>query len=699
MLESLASVVGNQSVIWSIVALLALWATWSGLALWRSANKVRRSAAQVRDLIKSYPDEFAFAAEFQTVAEALRTDAILGGPWREFRNTLVLRQSPRPCYRATTRASQWFDLGLLRTAGADLRYHGALPNLLVGAGLLFTFLGLALALSSAGSVVTGEAAQRNAALTTLLSTASFKFFTSLAGLLLSIVYALCRTGLLRAVEAEIGRLNDALERRIPLIAPAELQQEANELLQRQYENTQAFANELAVNLGQALDGAFDKRLQQHLGPLTEILEKLGDRLSSHSENAMQSMIESFVKNLQGGATDQMRGVATNLQGLGMQLGDIQGALAQAAARMTEAADAMGQRMGAGADAALGRITAHMDQLASQLAGLSESSRQAGQDALSALVERIDRTAGGFEATAARMAAAIEASASQTGTALGRGADEAVQRIAIATEAMRDQMRLLLDEFKAAAASAGESFRAGSAAGAEALKETLDGAGESVVAALQKASASLSQAGEHAGRQLSGGGEAAKARLEEAGAGFGSQAGSLASRIGQLGESAAALAARAVELEKVAAAATTPLAASTAELRKSSDAVLAATAPLREVAGAIGQAAERLDRLGNRLDSLQARTDQLAAGLKDAAGRFEGVDETLASVLRELNTSLQTYQDQVRQVVTEVDRHFAKAVDSFGGAVNDLGGSVEDLRDILATTAQARADRAHVAAGG
>jgi hypothetical protein len=51
------------------------------------------------------------------------------------------------------------------------------------------------------------------------------------------------------------------------------------------------------------------------------------------------------------------------------------------------------------------------------------------------------------------------------------------------------------------------------------------------------------------------------------------------------------------------------------------------------------------------------------------------------------------------VVTEVDRHFAKAVDSFGGAVNDLGGSVEDLRDILATTAQARADRAHVAAGG
>lgn len=699
MIDSLASFVGNLRVIWTVIGLLLAWAVWSGFALSRSANKVRRSAVRVRELIEASPDRFAFAAAFQAASEGIETDPILGGQWREFRNTLVLRPNPRPCYRATTRPSQWFDIELLRSAGADLRYHAALPNLLVGAGLLFTFLGLALALSSAGSVVSGEAAQRNAALTTLLSTAAFKFFTSLAGLSLSILYALYRTRLLRSVEGAVGRLNHALEERIPLITPAELQQEANDLLQRQYEHTQAFANELAVNLGQALDGVFDNRLNQHLGPLTEILGKLGDRLSSHNENAMQGMIESFVKNLQGGATDQMRGVATNLQGLGTQLGDIQGALAQAAARMTEAADVMGQRMGAGADAALGRMTEHMDQLASQLAGLSQFSRQAGQEALSALVERIDRTAGGFEATAARMAAAIEASASQTGNALGRGAEEAVQRIASATEAMRDQMRSLLDEFKTAAASAGETFRAGSAAGAEALKETLGGAGESVVAALQKASANLSEAGEHAGRQLAGGGEAARAQLEEAGAGFGNQAGSLASRVGQLGEAAISLAARAVELEKVAAAAAAPLSASTAELRKSSEAALAATTPLREVAGAIGQAAERLDQLGHRLDSLQARSEQLSARMSEAAGRFDGVDETLALVLRELNTSLQGYQDQVRQVVTEVDRHFGKAVESFGGAVSDLGGSVEELRDVLGDAAKARTDRAQAAAGG
>jgi hypothetical protein len=81
---------------------------------------------------------------------------------------------------------------LLRSLDVDLRYHAALPNLLVGAGLLFTFLGLAAALSIAGGVVSGTSNERNEALRMLLEAASFKFLTSLTGLALSLAYALSR---------------------------------------------------------------------------------------------------------------------------------------------------------------------------------------------------------------------------------------------------------------------------------------------------------------------------------------------------------------------------------------------------------------------------------------------------------------------------------------------------------------------------
>src|SRR5207248_11189913 len=114
--------------------------------------------------------------------------------WSADRETLILPadHSPRPI-RTTLRPDVLFDLGLLRMVGLRPRYHAAMPGMLVGAGLLFTFLGLAIALLAAGDVVAGaDQVQRQLGLHQLLNAASFKFYTSLAGLALSIAYTLFR---------------------------------------------------------------------------------------------------------------------------------------------------------------------------------------------------------------------------------------------------------------------------------------------------------------------------------------------------------------------------------------------------------------------------------------------------------------------------------------------------------------------------
>ena len=68
-----------------------------------------------------------------------------------------------------------------------LRYMPHIPNYFVGIGLLLTFVGLVAALNFATTAVGGDAIQAVKGLKNLLTAATFKFWTSIAGLLASIL--------------------------------------------------------------------------------------------------------------------------------------------------------------------------------------------------------------------------------------------------------------------------------------------------------------------------------------------------------------------------------------------------------------------------------------------------------------------------------------------------------------------------------
>ena len=89
------------------------------------------------------------------------------------------------------------------------------------------------------------------------------------------------------------------------------------------------------------------------------MEKLASRTTDDNQAAMQSMLESFLQRLQGGAGDNLNEVARTLGNLGMRLDAMQAGLREASSRMVQSAEAMATRMGEGAEAALGRLT---DQL-------------------------------------------------------------------------------------------------------------------------------------------------------------------------------------------------------------------------------------------------------------------------------------------------------------------------------------------------
>jgi hypothetical protein len=455
-----------------------------------------------------------FLGSFEATAEQFAALPLLGGSWSTYYDTLIVlgdNAAPRPV-RSTLRPDRVFDFGLLRVAGIKPRYHAAMPGMLVGAGLLFTFLGLTVALSVAGDVVAGaDNAQRQQGLHQLLNAASFKFLTSLAGLGLSIAYTWFRNYRIRLIEQALDAFNAALERQMPLATPAFLQHEANDTLRSQSAALEVFGTQLAVSM----DSAFDQRLGEHIGPLTEAIQALTSRTSADNQDAVRQMMQAIIDQLSGGTRDHLAGVADILSSLGTRLEGLQTGLGEASVQMAQSAEAMAARMREGTEAALTRITDQMSGLMETLRAVTAQTRDVGAEAAQILAARIEAASAGFEGAAMRMTDKLAEAASGTSEALAQGAGKAAEGLKGAAadaremlentgQALARQSGALAETAEKLAAHIGELDRATKeavapfAAGAADLRRTAEAA-QAATTRLVPVGSSLGAAAEQLGR--------------------------------------------------------------------------------------------------------------------------------------------------------------------------------------------------------
>lgn len=728
LLRGLAPIIRQDWAILLIVALLAAWTIGSGLSLARGAAKLRRDLRRATMRLRESTDATEFAKSYEAVSAELSNDRILGPPWRGFCQSLIVPSSSGRPVVATVDARQWFDLsGLFRSVGSDPRYHAALPGLLVGAGLLFTFLGLAAALTSAGDVVAEgvDQARRNAALRDLLGAASVKFITSLAGLFFSIVYALYRKDQLVRTERDFSVFLGNLDERLPFRSSAFLQAEANVLQEKQYTEVQRISTDFFVNLASTLERSFDNGLQQHIGPLAAAIEKLSGGLTNQNEAAMNSMLEKFLARLEGTVGDSMSGTAVTLEKLGARLDGLQNGMDEAAQKMGRAAEEMAAGMGRGTQSAMAGISEQMTLLVSSLRQAADeagrSNRAAGDDLarqmsetasslmsavalfqsrleqgaadgvnrLAAPIEALllqlstladtQRQAGAdsttaLSATIARAADALEATAAKVAETLGGGAADASGRLIAATEAMRDDLRSVLDRFGASLSESGAALTSGAKAGGAALL----GAASALGNDLGVSAARLREAGEAAGAALRDGGSEARDGMTEAARAVLQAGTGLGERISALGSAATALAEQAAALNRAASSAAGPLLTSAADLRAAGEAARDSTTQLRDVAQTLRSALEGLRSAADALETGQRGSDLLAKSMGSAADRFEGLDQNLAATLRGLNDGLSGFRQQITTFVSDIDKGLSRSVESLSAIASSLDESAEQL---------------------
>lgn len=720
-----AELFGNWLVIGGLSIGILLWAVIAALRLRAGVRRLCRAIDQSTACLAATPSKAReFVAAYETLAATLQDAAIVGPAWRDWSATVITPEVPGTPVRSTSRPNTYFPLDLLRYCRINPRLHAAMPNLLVGVGLLLTFAGLAIALSAAGGIADQSVspAVRQSGLKNLLDVASAKFVTSLFGLLCSLAYTIFRGSELDRAERALDRFLAALEERIPLATPATLQAEANGLLEKLLTAQSQFGTDLAINIGGLLDNALDQRLGEHIGPLREAIEKLSEGIGAKSEDTLRTLLEEFRNMLQGSAQTHMEKLADALAKTSEGMVQIRVGLTEAANRMATAAGQISEQMGRNAEQAMAGITRQMEALVGELRTLAEQSRAAGNDAMAQAADRIAKAGESFSGAAQAIATSLEQTVQGITTRLGGEAEAATRRMteeltnAIAAmrvlaernrsagdeaaRAMSERIGQAATIFEQSAAKVAEALTsgAGDAAGrltaaVEQLRDrfvkltgdlagNLETAGSQFAQQGRDGATALTQAAEAAASALRTGGQESGEALRIGGAnasrGLQAAASELATPLRELGQRIASLQNEALQLgnsltamQQAVAEVTTPLRAATADMVKQSASGQKTAADLATAAQRIAPLADAMTGAMQQLGEAERRLAALSQNLDSAIVGFKGLDASLGRVFKDLGEGLGGFSRQIAEFVKHTNDEMAQAVNTLSGAITEL----------------------------
>ncbi len=220
----------------------------------------------------------------------------------------------------------------------NLSLFETMPNLLIGAGLMFTFIFLALALNDAGMAMGGND-QRDKALQDLIANAGGKFITSIAGLFCSLAWNMKAKVTLDELQGCMYELQAALRKAAPDTAAQAVVKSQHtifkELLQESREQVgqlRRFETDIAVAIAKAIGSALQPSFKELGAELRDAINQLSEKIGNMNEDALAKMIEQFLAEFRSTSSNEMNefktvlaNLARNLENAGITIGTQVGA--------------------------------------------------------------------------------------------------------------------------------------------------------------------------------------------------------------------------------------------------------------------------------------------------------------------------------------------------------------------------------------
>jgi ABC-type transporter Mla subunit MlaD len=366
---------------------------------------------RARKAVRLTKNRSEFAQQFVRLDKRLAAIAPLTLSWENYKATLVFPSPARPEapeLRATVSPQVFFNANAI---GEGWRIYRAWPNLFVGIGLLLTFVGLVAALTFTTNAIGGAATaeQTQEALKDLLHAASFKFYTSIAGLLVSIALTMTLRCGNAALESRLSAFANDLECRVHLVTLEEVALEHLVEAKQQTADIKLFNDEVAIQVGNqvghAINAALPPQLAHAMAPIEQALERVTQKIAGMSESTLGGMADEFSRKLQGNVGQEIDGLAKLLGGLRGALGEVTEQMAQTGSGLAQQVERIEKAI-AGIDVATRKAS---ELVVADLTTIGEQIAQQAKVAAGSAEAQVREAAGGLAGVVADIGANLSGS--------------------------------------------------------------------------------------------------------------------------------------------------------------------------------------------------------------------------------------------------------------------------------------------------
>ena len=354
-------------ILLSFIILLGyfLWATFSRCRLIDSLTKElqkfnRPAQPHIKQELK---EKFAHNNEF---AEA----------WQEFEDSLITRkrnENQEIVYK-TDEASLFFSADRLLEHHLNLRFWNSVPAVLVGFGILGTFVGLVWGLIPFSGIDFTQTDQIQSAIKELLSGVSTAFVTSVWGMLTSLVFNWLEKWRISRVSRAITNLQRALDQLFTLTTQEEIAIQQEVELEQQTAALKSFSTDLADKIKISMEPS--------LNNLKTAVEGLRQQKEESSTDAIGKLIKEFQDSLSSSTVKQMEGLAQTVGNAAQSLKNLPDQMQDMIAGVQNQIDQTRQLLDATSEE-------QTDQMKKMFGEMLAALQEANQDAIAAQSEAAD----------------------------------------------------------------------------------------------------------------------------------------------------------------------------------------------------------------------------------------------------------------------------------------------------------------------